>query len=68
MTAPLPLPATPEAIGMGCLCSTLYIPPFPQSAIVHPDCPLHSESARAATTHDGECDRAQPLRLDGGAV
>ena len=54
MTQPLPLPATPSARAAGCTCGRLR---------QNPDCPLHSESARAA--RDG--DRAQPFRLQGGA-
>jgi len=62
MTAPLPLPATPEAYAMGCTC--FWTPPTPARIVVAFDCPLHSESARAARDED----RAQPARLSGGAT
>jgi len=56
MTAPLPLPATPEAYAMGCLC--FWTPQWSGGIVITPDCPLHSESARAARDED----RAQPFR------
>lgn len=65
MTHPLPLPATPEAWVMGCLCERIRLVCSDcSSAVIHPDCPLHSESARAAAAicDNGECDRAQPFR------
>jgi len=64
MTAPLPLPATPGAYAMGCECISLWPRSQPGRIAIGPDCPLHSESARAARDED----RAQPVRLSGGAT
>ena len=61
MTGALPLPGTPEAIGMGCKCTQRH---WSWTVFIHPDCPLHSESARAARDED----RAQPVRLSGSAT
>ena len=65
MTAPLPLPATPEAWARGCRCFVRKIPWL--IVEIRPHCPLHSESARAVT-HDGEFRDAQPVRLSGSAT
>jgi len=61
------MPATPEAIRMGCLCRNVRVSVRIIGMVEHPDCWMHGKAPRARVESDGVRD-PQPVRLSGGAT